>query len=174
MKQSSAKKIVYFIAVFFVATAVASDAPYVLRVASFKGTNGAYPVGPLIQGQDVFLYGVTSQGGATFGSGACSPYGCGTVFKVAPNGTVTTLYSFCSQPNCADGRSPFGGLALGLNGNFYGTTFQGGATGHGTVFEITPKGEFTTLYSFCPTDCSDGSGPVSALTLGIDGNFYGT
>jgi uncharacterized repeat protein (TIGR03803 family) len=177
MKRFGYKETARIVAVICVATAVASHAQAFTRIASFDGTNGAYPVAPLIQGADGFLYGTTSQGGNTFGFPTCSPYGCGTVFRVTPNGKVTTLYSFCSQANCADGRTPLGGLALGLNGNLYGTTFEGGVNdnGSGTVFEITPQGKLTTLYNFCSqTNCPDGAGPLSGLTLGIDGKFYGT
>jgi uncharacterized repeat protein (TIGR03803 family) len=66
------------------------------------------------------------------------------------------------------------GVVEGLDGNFYGTTSYGGANNFGTVFRITPAGVFSTLYSFCAqTNCADGEAP-GALTLGNDGNFYGT
>jgi uncharacterized repeat protein (TIGR03803 family) len=57
------------------------------------------------------LYGTTYQGGIN---------GPGTVFKVNLQGVMTTLYNFCTQTNCADGASPFAGLVLGPDGNFYG------------------------------------------------------
>src|SRR6202041_2858276 len=62
----------------------------------------------------------------------------GTVFKITPAGSLTTLYSFCSQANCADGATPYAGLVQGSDGNFYGTTLVGGANGDGTVFSLTP------------------------------------
>ncbi len=73
----------------------------------------------------------------------------GTVFKITPSGTLTTLYSFCSQSGCTDGLEPEAVLVQGTDGNFYGTTIFGGTNGEGTVFKITPGGQLTTLYSFC-------------------------
>jgi uncharacterized repeat protein (TIGR03803 family) len=96
------------------------------------------------------------------------------VFEITPGGRLTTLYSFCYQPNCG-GRNPAAGLLLGTSGNFYGTTTDGGADGDGTIFEITPKGKLTTLYSFCSQpNCTDGRDPVAGLLQATDGNFYGT
>jgi len=98
--------------------------------------------------------------------------GCGTVFRITPAGSLTTIYSFCSQPSCADGVQPVAGLIQGRDGNFYGTTF-GGGTGNneGTVFKITTAGTLTTLHSF---DGADGALPAGWLVQGTDGNFYGT
>jgi uncharacterized repeat protein (TIGR03803 family) len=108
--------------------------------------------------------------------------GCGTVFKLTPAGALTTIYSFCSQPNCTDGWFPLAELVQGTDGNFYGTTASGGnfgvhtETNGGTVFKITPAGVLTTLYSFCSSGafCNDGSYPAAALVQGTNGNFYGT
>jgi uncharacterized repeat protein (TIGR03803 family) len=62
----------------------------------------------------------------------------GTVFKITPNGALTTLYSFCSQSGCTDGAGPYGGLVQATNGNLYGTTIDGGGTsGFGTVFSLS-------------------------------------
>jgi uncharacterized repeat protein (TIGR03803 family) len=133
------------------------------------GTDGAEPYGALVQGTDGNFYGTTSGGGAN-GAG-------GTVFKITPSGTLTTLYSFCSQPNCADGALP-GGLVLATDGNFYGVTGGGGSNnctddGCGTIFKITPSGTLTTLYTFCPQgNCPNGYGP-DGLIQATDGNFYG-
>jgi uncharacterized repeat protein (TIGR03803 family) len=105
----------------------------------------------------------------------------GEVFEMTPAGKLKVLHSFCSEPHCADGEAPFGTLVQGTDGNFYGTTYEGGANqtacyrGCGTIFKITPAGQFTTLYSFCSqTGCSDGEGPNGGLVLAPDGNFYGT
>jgi uncharacterized repeat protein (TIGR03803 family) len=71
-----------------------------------------------------------------------------------------------------DGALP-GVLVQGFDGNFYGTTQNGGANGDGTIFKTTPAGTLTTIYSFCAeTNCSDGERPI-ALLQGRDGNFYG-
>jgi len=144
-----------------------SGAPTFATLVSFNGSDGAEPVSvSLVQGTDGNLYGTTLAGGA---------YKEGTVFRVTPTGKVTTLYSFCSKSGCADGASPYAGLVQAANGNFYGTTSGGGANGDGTVFEITPGGALTTLYSFCSqTGCTDGEFPYAGLVQGEDGNFYGT
>jgi uncharacterized repeat protein (TIGR03803 family) len=104
----------------------------------------------------------------------CSNTGCGTVFKITPLGKLTTLYSFCSLVNCADGSGPGASLVQAANGNLYGTTGGGGANFYGgTVFEIAPD-KLSTLYSFCALDnCADGEFPNS-LIQSTDENFYGT
>src|SRR5271157_5390357 len=85
--------------------------------------------------------------------------------------TLTTIYDFCSQTNCADGGAPGGTLLQGHDGNFYGTTSDTGFVGQGTVFKLTPSGTLTTLHSF--TGLSDGGVPRSGLIQASDGNFYG-
>ena len=115
----------------------------------------------LVQATDGNLYGVTTLGGANT---------WGMIFKITPDGTFTTLYSFCSQPVCTDGSQPFAALVEATDGNFYGTTSSGGANGYGTVFKVTPGGTLTTLHSF-----NVGEGySVAALVEATDGNFYGT
>ena len=102
----------------------------------------------------------------------------GTVFRITPGGTLTTLYSFCSQTNCTDGQDPYAGLVQSADGDFYGTTYSGGANGHGTVFKITPSGTLTTLYSFCSQgvypNCTDGYYPRAGLVQAANGDLYGT
>jgi uncharacterized repeat protein (TIGR03803 family) len=146
-------------------------------LASFNISNGAFPqYVSLAQGLDGNFYGTTEGGGVnnncTFGT-------CGTAFKVTPGGALTTLYNFCAQVQCTDGFEPVAGLLLASDGNFYGTTFYGGAgnppPGYGTVFEITPSGTLKTLHSFCAQpNCPDGYGPQSTLVRGTDGILYGT
>ena len=98
-------------------------------VYSFAGgSDGADPFG-LIQGSDGNLYGTTSAGGAQ---------GAGTVFRITPSGTKTVLYSFAGGNS--DGASPASALVLATDGNFYGTTYGGGAGNAGTVFKVTPNG----------------------------------
>ena len=131
-------------------------------------TDGEYPNAALVLSTDGNFYGTTYFGGAS-----APPYG--TVFKLTAQGTLTTLYNFCSQSSCTDGSFPSAGLVQGADGNFYGTTYEGGANNFGSLFRITPKGQLTTLYSFCSqTGCADGEYPsYVGLVLGTDGNFYG-
>jgi uncharacterized repeat protein (TIGR03803 family) len=126
---------------------------------SFNLTNGGYPLCALIQGTDGNFYGTTETGGAT---------GWGTVFKITPSGQFTTLASF----DGLDGGIPVAGLVQDADGSFYGTTYYGGTNYSGSIFRMTPDGTLTNLYSF--TGVSDGSQPFGGLTLGTDGNFYGT
>jgi uncharacterized repeat protein (TIGR03803 family) len=86
---------------------------------------------------------------------------------VTTNGTLTTLANFGGT----NGANPYAALSLGNDGNFYGTTDQGGSGNGGTVFKVTTNGTLTTLTYFSSTN---GNGPYAALTLGADGNFYGT
>jgi uncharacterized repeat protein (TIGR03803 family) len=130
-------------------------------------TDGGYPRGGLVQGTDGNFYGTTG------GLGANQP---GTVFRITSGGVFTTLYTFCSIKNCADGAAPYAGLIQGSDGNFYGTTAWGGTSsqcsgGCGTVFKITPQGKLTTLHSFAYTD---GEQPQAGLVQATDGNYYGT
>lgn len=98
------------------------------------------------------------------------------IFKITPAGVLTVLYSFCTVGNCADGIAPEATLAQGSDGNFYGSTTGGGADSRGTIFQLTPAGQLTTLYNFCSqggNNCTDGYGS-SGLIQATDGNFYGT
>jgi uncharacterized repeat protein (TIGR03803 family) len=133
-------------------------------------TDGRNPmIAGLVQATNGDFYGMTSEGGIN-----CTVYGCGTVFKMTPSGTLTTLYTFCSQTNCTDGSGP-SGLVQATNGDFYGTTSVGGAHNGGTIFKITPSGTLTTLYSFCAqSGCTDGSNPEAGLVQATNGDFYGT
>jgi uncharacterized repeat protein (TIGR03803 family) len=148
---------------------------------SFHYTDGEWPRAGVIEGTDGNFYGSTSFGANKGPNG----FGGGTVFKLTPSGILTTIYPFCSQANCSDGAEPSAGVIQGSDGNFYGTTYYGGANhstnapyGDGTVFQLTPSGTLTTLHSFCSNyidyNCLDGGGPTSALIEANDGNFYGT
>jgi uncharacterized repeat protein (TIGR03803 family) len=145
--------------------------------AEYLCADGSRPLAGLVQASDGNLYGTTIYGGGNDGFGYCFDYGCGTVFKITPAGTMTKLYSFCaSQTDCSDGALPDAGLVQGTDGNIYGTTSAGGAlpARGGTVFKITPTGMRTTLYSFCAqSSCTDGYAPTD-LVQATDGNFYGT
>lgn len=128
--------------------------------------DGGQPAGGLVQGTDGNFYGTT----VCCGTHLYSNYFGGTIFKLTPAGQYTVLYEFCSQPNCADGGESVAGLIQGTDGNFYGTTEAGGANGNGTIFQVTPEGQYTVLHSF---DFTDGNAPESPLTQGTDGILYG-
>ncbi len=157
---------------FVLCAAIAGPAQTLDFLLKFDGTNGFFPNGPLVQGRDGSFYGVASYGGMISACGESFPFeGCGTVFKMTPGGELTTLHLF----DRSDGAQPSPGLVQGTDGNFYGTTTNGGTNGDGTVFKVTPGGVLTTLYSFCAqTACADGSSPQAALVQGTDGDFYGT
>jgi uncharacterized repeat protein (TIGR03803 family) len=153
---------------------------------NFPCPDGVYPWGALVEGNDGNFYGTTS-GGCSSPDPACTE-GYGTVFKLTPTGTLTTIYTFCSQGGaiCADGSTPWGSLVLGSDGAFWGTTQYGGAYksakigaaeyGAGTIFRITADGSLTTVYNFCGqggSACTDGADPQSGLVQSSDGNFYG-
>jgi len=134
------------------------------------GADGAVPNGGLIFDDAGNLYGSTEAGGGT----DCNDYGCGTVFKLAPDGTETILYSFTGG---SDGSSPTGLLAA-KNGNFLGTTDTGGdfgctafPSGCGTVFKLSPDNKVTVLHAFKGPK-TDGAGP-GGLISDSAGNLYG-
>jgi uncharacterized repeat protein (TIGR03803 family) len=140
--------------------------------------DGAFPAAALVQAANGDFYGTTTAAGP---APTEPPYGGGTVFRVTAAGTLTTLYTFCSQLYCTDGEYPAASLIQAANGNLYGTTEAGGSTaqayfqGDGTVFQMTAGGTLTTLYSFCTQAfCADGAFPVGGVIQATDGNFYGT
>jgi uncharacterized repeat protein (TIGR03803 family) len=116
-------------------------------------SSASSPTGRLAQDKKGNFYGVDTYGGTSTNCGA----GCGAVYKLAPNGTFTVLYSFTDG---ADGRYPVGGLTIDKKGNLYGTAGYGGTGEAGTVFEESAKGKFTTLYSFNTNSGRNSSGEV--------------
>jgi uncharacterized repeat protein (TIGR03803 family) len=141
----------------------------------------------LVQGADGNFYGTTYQGGSGTCTGPFGVIGCGTIFKLTPSGTQTVLYNFTydSSTNTAvNGMFPIGGLVQGYDGNFYGTASQGGdptavcngTLGCGTIFRITPAGQFTLLHQFkgILANPPEGGGPGGRLILAANGLFYGT
>jgi uncharacterized repeat protein (TIGR03803 family) len=128
---------------------------------SFSGSDGEIPYGALVEGADGNYYGTTQAGGSM------AP-GYGTVFKITPTGTLTTLHSF---NNTTDGYYPYAGLVQGNTGAFFGTTTGGPGADFGTVFKITSSGTYTLLHSFIDTD---GWEPEGALIQAASGKFYGT
>jgi uncharacterized repeat protein (TIGR03803 family) len=136
-------------------------APPFTTLYTFNGTDGNQPYAGLVEDKAGNLYGTTFYGG---------PYGRGTVFKLTPNGKLTTLHSFQDFP--IEGAYPLAALTWGKDGNLYGTTFSGGTSGfNGTVFQITPTGTLTTLHTFTG---AEGAEPIAGVIQGTDGNFYGT
>ena len=92
--------------------------------------------GGLVFDRSGVAYGTTPFGGNQSG---CSRASCGTVYKLTGSGdqrTESVLYAFAGDP---DGAQPYGGVVLDNAGNLYGTTYQGGKYGYGTVFELTPR-----------------------------------
>lgn len=136
----------------------------------FKGgADGSGPQGSLISDGAGNLYGTTYYGGR----GACDG-GCGTLFKLAPDGTETVLHTFRGRN---DGKFPIAGLIRDAAGNLYGTAFAAGDAqchggyGCGTVFELVSNGAFEVLHTFVGTD---GANPVGTLVADGVGNLYGT
>jgi uncharacterized repeat protein (TIGR03803 family) len=124
--------------------------------------DGSSPRGNLVQDGAGNLYGTTFEGGTHYQ---------GTIFKLTPSGTESILHSF-SGGSGADGAYPAGGLVRDASGNLYGTTYQGGINGLGTIFELSEAGTETVLYSFAGEN--DGEYPEGTLVLDTQGNLYGT
>ena len=135
---------------------------------SFAGypNDGSQPIGGLVQANDGTIYGTTYAGGTIQK---------GIVFKISPSGSgYLVLHNFDTTQTVNDGLQPFGGLALGTDGNLYGTTGAGGATNHGALFRMTPSGQYSTLYSFCSVNgCKDGFFPQTGVVQHTNGKFYG-
>ena len=125
---------------------------------SFNNSDGANPLGGLIEGSDGNFYGTTVYGG---------DFGLGSVFKMGADGSLNTLLSF----DYFDGYGPFAGLIQGENGTFYGTTYAGGDSGNGAIFQVTSSGSLVNDWSF---EYSNGADPADGLVWGNDGNLYGT
>jgi uncharacterized repeat protein (TIGR03803 family) len=137
---------------------------------AYGGADGVTPYADFVRDTQGNLYGTTSYGGGAIG---CAVAGCGTVFKVDPQGNYTTIYSFTGPP--ADGLYAVAPLLLAADGSLYGTTAQGGASNAGTVFKLTAAGSGwieSVLYSF--TGGADGGTPYAGLVLDERGNLYGT
>jgi uncharacterized repeat protein (TIGR03803 family) len=121
--------------------------------------DGNNPSAGLVQGNDGNFYSTTEYGGT---STTCTAPGCGTIFKITPNGALTTLYTFCTVSGCPNGYYP-GGIVQDTNGNFYGTTFKGGANGEGTVFSLS-----VGLGAFVETLPTSGKVGAAVKILGTD------
>lgn len=157
--------------VVFAVTVAACAQVEFKTVFNFDGTDGYTPIYMfLTQGIDGNFYGTTEFGGS---------HDAGTVFKITPTGQETVLFNFCSDQVgniCPLGAYPYAGVIQASDGNFYGTTSQGGQAGEGAVYKLTPSGVLTEFYSFCSQGppCTDGAVPYAPLVQGIDGDLYGT
>ncbi|MGD0191871.1 MAG: choice-of-anchor tandem repeat GloVer-containing protein [Rhizomicrobium sp.] len=134
------------------------------------GSDGANPYAGLTKDTAGNLYGTTFYGGGAVACGGQPPTGCGTVFKIAPDGTETVLYAFTAQ---YDGAFPVGRLAIDASGNLYGTTISSDVNGgNGTAFEVSPSGNEKVLHYF--SGGNDGAVPFAGVVLDNSGNLYGT
>ena len=146
---------------------IASDGTFSVLYTFQGGSDGEAPKSTLVEDSSGDLYGTTIGGG-----GNCN---CGTVFRLAPDGTETILHGFQGG---TDGKYPYAGVVMDSRNNLYGTTYSGGggagchAAGCGTVFKVTPGGVETVLYAFRKRE--EGSQPVASLILGAHGLLYGT
>lgn len=132
----------------------------ITTVYSFASNNDSIdPFTALLQDAEGNFYGATTNNASS---------GNGNIFELSAAGLVSTLHSF---PGGSNGTLPAGALALGPDGNFYGTTTTGGVYGDGNIFKMTPTGVVSNIYSF--TGGEDGYAPAGRLALGSDGNFYG-
>jgi uncharacterized repeat protein (TIGR03803 family) len=140
------------------------------------GTDGAFPLGPLVRDKAGNLYGTASE---ALGSYGCDTHSCGTVWQLTPDGTFTILHTFTSGN---DGANPQGNLLM-IGKTLYGTTQWGGSngcsstggSGCGTVYKLVakPHGKYTVLHQFADgTD--DGQHPLAGLAQGPDKKLYGT
>jgi uncharacterized repeat protein (TIGR03803 family) len=132
------------------------------KLHDFDSTTGSYPIGSLVQGNDGNFYGTTEEGGTA---------NLGGVFKITPAGVFTLLHSFTG--GSSDGSLPFAGLALGTDGNFYGTAEFGGTANGGVIFKLSSTGTFSILYSFPGGFGGLGAYPRVTLTQHTNGQFYG-
>jgi uncharacterized repeat protein (TIGR03803 family) len=134
-------------------------------------SDGMEPEAGLVLASDGFLYGTTYAGGLS---------GYGTIFRVSTSGVLTSLHTFTATDANGlniDGSGPRGKLVQASDGNLYGTTVLGGASGEGVIFRISPSGVFSVVYAFPAVDTngfnSSGAQPSAGLILASDSNLYG-
>jgi len=135
---------------------------------SFSSTNGADPLGGLVQGNDGNLYGTTYYEGA---------HDLGAIYELSPRPggrwKERVLHSFTGSP---DGASSISNLVFDAAGNLYGTTSEGGASGVGTIFQLTPgpSGTWSESVAYSFTGVPDGALAYDGLVAAPDGTLYGT
>ena len=133
--------------------------------SSQRDYHGSHPEDGLVQDSNGYFYGTTYDGGTNNGAG--------TVFQISTNSSLKILHTFHEATDAGDGSNPVAGLVQGCDGYFYGTTYNGGSSGVGTIYRINSSGNsYTILHSF--TNNPDGAHPVAGLVQGRDGYFYGT
>ena len=139
---------------------VAAGTNTLSTLVAFNKTDGASPYSSLIADGSGNLFGTTLTGGAN---------NDGTVFEItAGTNTLTTLATF----NNTNGANPYGSLLEDRVGDLYGTSYVGGSTGDGTVYEIAAgTNTITTLFTFSG---ANGEYPEAGLTADTSGNLYGT
>lgn len=146
------------------AGATAQEATITVLHTFAVGTGeGTQPPEGLVEARDGTFYGVTGSGGAA---------GAGTIFRMTPDGTATTLYSF-TDPGDIDSANIYSALVEGRDGNLYGTASRGFSLGRGIVFRMTPAGAFTVLRSFDFSGAPDSAPPLSGVLEASDGYLYG-
>ena len=133
----------------------------VITIYNFDGTTARYPWGPVIQGSDGNFYGTTYAGGT---------YGGGVVYKLTAQGAMTVLHNFGDPNYPNDGATPYTGLVQATDGNYYGVTDEGGTSGWGVIFQITPAGGYSVLHNF---DGYKGQNPLTPPLQHTNGKIYG-
>ena len=129
---------------------------------NFDGAYGCQPLAPLVLGTDGNFY------GTTLGLSGVNNPNLGAIYKITPAGAITLVHSF----DGTHGGGPYAPLMQATNGNFYGSTVNGGMYGYGVVFEMSPAGSYIDLHDFDPN--TEGGSPFSALVEGTNGVLYGT
>lgn len=174
---SKISRTVLFALAMAAAFAVSAQAGTYQVIHQFSGTNGSFPVGSLVADSAGNFYGVNSE---DYGeTGSCTGLGCGNVFKLyqTSSGGWASINLHTFKGGTKDGSSPQAGLVLDAAGNIYGTTWQGGLYGVGTVFELSPTStggwNYSVIYNFGAT-YADGEGPQAQLTIDSAGNLYGS
>jgi uncharacterized repeat protein (TIGR03803 family) len=164
MKHTATIASLLVLALVFGAVAANAQTYTVLHTYSINSGNYSGILAPQImsQGRDANLYSTISNDGTK---------NVGTMYKITTAGALTPIYNFCSLTSCVDGGYPFGGVTLGFDGDFYGTTQGGGSHAAGTVFKVTPTGTLTTLWNFA--NGTDDSVPVYTTLQGQDSSMYG-
>jgi len=168
----SIRSLFVLFAAFGLTLSTAHANPYRI-VHAFTATDGVNPYGGLVMDAAGNLYGTTRWGG---NGTLCYGGGCGTIYKITPEGDESIVYNFAGGPN--DGREPLDTLAMDASGNLYGTTNLGGGTGCGgngcgSAFKVAPDGTETILHRFAE-DGIDGVRPVNGVVVDAKGNVYGT